>query len=105
MGFDWNDPKPVLAKIREELDEFEVELGKNDKAGEKDELGDLLFALVNLARHRKIDPEQALRDANAKFARRFGAVETALKAQGREFKTANLDEMEELWQEVKRREA
>lgn len=101
VGFDWNDPKAVLAKIREELDEFEVELKKNDKEAEKDELGDLLFALVNLARHRKIDPEQALRGANAKFERRFNGIEAALRAQGRTPEGASLDEMESLWQKTK----
>jgi ATP diphosphatase len=101
VGFDWNDPKAVLAKIREELDEFEAELMKNDKTAEKEEFGDLLFALANLARHRKIDPEQALRDANAKFTRRFNAIEAELKTHGRTPDAASLDEMEALWQKAK----
>jgi len=101
VGFDWNDPKAVLAKIREELDEFEVELAKNDKAAETEEFGDMLFALANLARHRKIDPEQSLRNANAKFTRRFNSIESALKAQGRTPEAATLDEMEALWQKAK----
>jgi ATP diphosphatase len=101
VGFDWNDPKAVLSKIREELDEFEAELAKNDKTAEKEEFGDLLFALANLARHRKIDPEQALRDANAKFARRFSSIEAELKSQGRTPQAATLDEMEALWQKAK----
>jgi ATP diphosphatase len=105
VGFDWNDPKAVLAKIREELDEFEVELKKGNKAEEKEELGDILFALANLARHRKIDPEQALRAANAKFVRRFNSIEAELKAQGRTPVSATLDEMELLWQKTKLAEA
>lgn len=101
VGFDWNDPKAVLAKIREELDEFEVELTQGDRMTEKDELGDLLFAISNLARHRKIDPEQALRDANAKFTRRFGVIRSELKAQGRVLEKTSLSEMEALWQKAK----
>ncbi|MES2906233.1 MAG: MazG nucleotide pyrophosphohydrolase domain-containing protein, partial [Pseudomonadota bacterium] len=85
----------------EELDEFEAELNISNKAAEKDELGDILFALTNLARHRKIDPEQALRDANAKFLRRFSLIEQNLKEQGRGLKEASLDEMEALWVQVK----
>lgn len=104
VDFDWNDPHAVLAKIREELDEFEEELPGGNKAREKDELGDILFALVNLARHRKIDPEQALRDANAKFSRRFSTIEKNLKDRGRKLETATLAEMEALWAKAKAEE-
>ena len=72
VGFDWNDPKAVLAKIREETDEIEAELGTGDaEHRSQDEVGDLLFAVVNLARHLDVDPESALRGTNLKFERRF----------------------------------
>src|SRR5215213_5886348 len=84
VGFDWNDPKAVLAKLREEIDEIEAELDAGAHPDRlQDELGDLMFAAVNLARHLKADPDQALRRGNQKFARRFAAIEAALAAQGR----------------------
>jgi ATP diphosphatase len=101
VGFDWNDPKAVLDKIREELNEFEAELAQNNKTAERNELGDILFALVNLARHRKIDPEQALRSTNEKFTRRFNLIENELKSQGRSPQAATLQEMEALWRKAK----
>jgi nucleoside triphosphate diphosphatase len=101
VGFDWNDPRAVLAKIREEIDEVEAELdaGRLDLA--QGELGDLLFVVVNLARHLKADPESALRGANAKFERRFGYIEGALAGQGRSPAEATLAEMDGLWNEAK----
>jgi ATP diphosphatase len=104
VGFDWNDPRAVLAKIREEADEIEaaLDLGDADKLSE--ETGDLLFALVNLARHVGADPETALRSTNAKFERRFAYIERALAAQGRTLEAASLDEMDELWNEAKEEE-
>jgi nucleoside triphosphate diphosphatase len=104
VGFDWNDPRAVLAKIREEADEIEaaLDLGEADKLSE--ETGDLLFALVNLARHVGADPETALRGTNAKFERRFAHIERALAAQGRTLEAASLDEMDELWNEAKEEE-
>jgi ATP diphosphatase len=104
VGFDWNDPRAVLAKIREEADEIEtaLDLGEADKLSE--ETGDLLFALVNLARHVGADPETALRGTNAKFERRFAYIERALAAQGRTLENASLDEMDELWNEAKAEE-
>jgi ATP diphosphatase len=103
VGFDWNDPKAVLAKLREEMDEIEAELDASPRLAERieDEVGDLLFAVANLARHVKVDPDQALRRANAKFIRRFAAIEAALAAEGRKPKDASLDEMEALWQKAK----
>ena len=102
VGFDWNDPRAVLKKIREEADEIEAELDRADKDELAGETGDLLFAVVNLARHAKTDPEMALRGANAKFERRFAYIERALEAQGRLLESATLDEMDELWNEAKR---
>ena len=104
VGFDWNDPRAVLQKIREEADEIEAALDRNDIEELADETGDLLFAVVNLARHAKTDPEMALRRTNAKFERRFAYIEGALAAQGRSLSEATLDEMDELWNEAKAKE-
>ena len=101
VGFDWTDPADVVAKIREELAETEVAMAACNKAVEQDEIGDLLFAVVNLARKRGIDPETALRGTNAKFVRRFGAVEAGLQAQHRSLADATLDDMEALWSAAK----
>src|SRR6202045_3513084 len=83
VGFDWNDPRAVLRKIREEADEIEAALDRGDADELVAETGDLLFALVNLARHVGADPEMALRRTNAKFERRFAYIEHALASQGR----------------------
>jgi ATP diphosphatase len=104
VGFDWNDPRAVLQKIREEADEIERALDKGDADELTDETGDLMFALVNLARHAKVDPEMALRGTNAKFERRFAYIERALKAEGCTLQEATLDQMDELWNEAKERE-
>jgi nucleoside triphosphate diphosphatase len=101
VGFDWNDPRAVLAKIREEADEIAAELaaGKADEA--KNEVGDLLFAVVNLARHLGADPEAALRATNQKFERRFGYIEQALATTGRTPEQSTLAEMDALWNAAK----
>ncbi|HLX13787.1 MAG TPA: nucleoside triphosphate pyrophosphohydrolase [Bradyrhizobium sp.] len=104
VGFDWNDPRAVLRKIREETDEIEAALDRGEANELAGETGDLLFALVNLARHTGVDPELALRGTNAKFERRFGYIERALAAQGRTFDGATLKEMDALWDEAKARE-
>jgi ATP diphosphatase len=101
VGFDWNDPRAVLHKIREEADEIEAALDHGDADKLTDETGDLLFALVNLARHVGADPETALRGTNAKFERRFGYIERALAVQGRSLEGATLAEMDALWNEAK----
>jgi nucleoside triphosphate diphosphatase len=101
VGFDWNDPRAVLHKIREEADEIEAALDKGDAAELASETGDLLFALVNLARHVDADPETALRGTNAKFERRFAYIERALAADGRSLEGASLTEMDALWNEAK----
>jgi len=103
VGFDWNDPRAVLDKLAEEIGEIEAELTASVREPERleDEVGDLLFAVANLARHLKVDPDQALRRTNAKFIRRFASIETALAAKGRGPAEATLDEMEALWQAAK----
>jgi len=104
VGFDWNDPRAVLAKLREEIDEVEAELDAGDAQRVAGEVGDLLFAVANLARHLSVDPEAALRGANAKFERRFAHIEARLGEAGRAPAEATLDEMEALWSEAKQRE-
>jgi ATP diphosphatase len=101
VGFDWNDPRAVLAKIREEADEIEAELDGPDRFKAAAEVGDLLFAVVNLARHLVADPEDVLRQTNLKFERRFGSIERALAARGKAPKDATLAEMDALWDEAK----
>jgi nucleoside triphosphate diphosphatase len=104
VGFDWNDVRAVMAKIGEELAEVEVEIAKGSAQSLAGEVGDLLFAAVNLARHLKVDPEAALRGANAKFERRFTHIENRLAEDGRAPEGASLDEMESLWAEAKAKE-
>ncbi|MCP3469877.1 nucleoside triphosphate pyrophosphohydrolase [Bradyrhizobium sp. CCGUVB1N3] len=104
VGFDWNDPRAVLKKIREEADEIEAALDRNDSRELAEETGDLLFALVNLARHVDADPETALRATNAKFERRFAYIERALETQGRTLEHASLEEMDALWNAAKAEE-
>jgi ATP diphosphatase len=101
VGFDWPDAQEVVAKIEEEVGEVREALQEGSRAEVEDELGDLLFAVANLARHAGVDPETALRCANAKFERRFAAVEEALAAAGRHPADASLAEMEALWVKAK----
>ena len=99
VGFDWDDPRAVLDKIREEADEVAAALGDRDAVA--GEIGDLLFAVANLARHAGVDPEAALHGANRKFERRFGHIERTLAARGSGLREAGLDAMEALWNEAK----
>jgi ATP diphosphatase len=105
VGFDWNDIRAVLDKIREETNEIEDVLEGGDQNALEDEIGDLLFAVANLARHAKIDPESAVRRANAKFERRFGFIERELASQGVALGNATLAEMDSLWNAAKARES
>jgi len=101
VGFDWEVPAQVLGKIREELAETEEAIGLGDAGKIEEELGDLLFAVVNLARKLKVEPEVALRRATGKFSRRFRALEKVLQARGRKFEDCTLAEMDAVWDEVK----
>jgi MazG family protein len=103
VGFDWKTIGPVFDKIEEEIQELraEIDVGKTEQARIADELGDVLFAVANLARHCKVDPEAALRSTNDKFEKRFRYVERQLAAQGRNPAEATLEEMEALWQDAK----
>jgi MazG family protein len=102
VGFDWENAEQVIDKLHEEL--AELNEARKDATHDRleDELGDMLFVIVNLARFVKVDPEQALRRTNAKFRERFGFIEQKLTEQGKTLKEATLDEMEALWQEAKR---
>ena len=104
VGFDWNDARLVLDKVREETAEIEEALASGEKAAIVEEIGDLLFVVANLARHVDADPEGCLQAANAKFERRFKGIEQALAAEGRVAADADLAELEALWQAVKRAE-
>ncbi|PZO01652.1 MAG: nucleoside triphosphate pyrophosphohydrolase [Hyphomicrobiales bacterium] len=104
LGFDWNDARLVLDKVREETAEIEEALASGDKAAITEEIGDLLFVVANLARHIDADPEGCLQAANAKFERRFKGIETILEAEGKVASDVGLPELEALWQAVKRGE-
>lgn len=103
-GFDWPEVSGVVAKIEEELEEVSQEMVGEDPAALADEVGDLLFACVNLARHVGVDPETALRGTNAKFERRFSHVERQLRARGISLEDSGLEQMDALWGEAKRLE-
>ncbi|MDJ0930747.1 nucleoside triphosphate pyrophosphohydrolase [Breoghania sp.] len=107
VGFDWGKPGPVIAKICEELDELEVEIaaaGGDATPGMEDELGDVLFAVANLARHLKLEPEKVLAGTNRKFRRRFAAIEDSARTNGKTLDDMSLDEMEAVWQDAKEKE-
>lgn len=104
VGFDWNDPRAVIAKLREEIAEAEAEIDAAERSPARlqDEIGDLLFVVVNLARHLDVDPDAALRGTNEKVRRRFGHIERRLAEAGRTPAEASLDEMEAIWVEAKK---
>ncbi len=106
VGFDWHDPESVWKKVREEIQEFENEriddnLKPENLARRTDEFGDILFSLVNLSRHEKIDAEAACREATQKFERRFRKVEAEVEASGRPFSSFTLEELDEIWDRIK----
>jgi len=101
VGFDWPSTDEVLEKLHEELDELKVEIAAGDQAKAREELGDLLFVMANLARKLDVEPEDAIRAANAKFARRFAFIEAELKKDGRTPDQSDLAEMDGLWDAAK----
>ena len=101
VGFDWNNPASVINKIREELDELEAEFNGQDASRIEAELGDLLFAVINLARQLGVDPGNALRACNRKFRFRFAHIETGVEEYGQTLESADLEMMEQLWTEAK----
>jgi MazG family protein len=102
VGFDWNTAEQVMDKINEELKEFQCSLVRNDKDAMEEELGDVLFSIVNIARKAEINPEDALRRTINKFIKRFHFIEEKLKLQGVEPKEATLEQMDALWNEAKK---
>lgn len=104
VGFDWDDAGAVLDKVAEEARELREAAAGMDADAIEDEMGDLLFVLVNLSRHLKVDPEAALRRTNAKFTRRFAAIEAALRERGKRPEESTLDEMDALWTAAKQAE-
>lgn len=100
VGFDWDDANQVWDKVEEEMAEFKAEMN-NDTEKREEEFGDLMFALINYARHSGIHPEDALEKTNKKFIRRFKYIEDTARAQGRSIAELSLDEMEQLWQQAK----
>ncbi|WP_162653895.1 nucleoside triphosphate pyrophosphohydrolase [Lentilitoribacter sp. Alg239-R112] len=101
VGFDWNDPSLVLDKMEEEIAELRAEISKGNKDQVADEMGDLMFVLVNLARHLNVNPEMALRGTNTKFRKRFSYIEQSLADNNLDIKSATLEQMEALWVEAK----
>jgi len=104
VGFDWNDARLVIEKIKEEIAECEEAIAAGNHSHIREEMGDLLFAVANLARHVDVDPEDSLRATNAKFERRFAYIERKLEQSGRALKQASLEEMDALWNEAKAHE-
>lgn len=104
VGFDWKDKADVWVKVREELDELETELCKDDREASTRELGDFLFSVINAARLYHLNPDNALESSNQKFIRRFGYVEEETLKKGKSLKDMSLEEMDELWNEAKRKE-
>ena len=102
VGFDWDDATGALDKIREETDELEEAMVGKDPEAVADELGDVLFSVVNVARFADVDAEEALTGATDKFYRRFALVEQMAKERGMDMKTAGIEELDKLWNEAKR---
>ena len=100
-GFDWKTSEPVFEKVLEELEEIRTEFQQGNQEGIKEEIGDLIFTCVNLARHLKVDPENSLRSANEKFVNRFQLMEEKIKILNKPFKDFSEEEMEKLWSETK----
>ena len=105
VNFDWDDVKEVLEKVVEEIDEVRRALEHGDRTKIEEEMGDLLFSLVNLSRHLNVPPEDALRGSNDKFMRRFRYIEAALELRGESLERATFGELDALWDEAKRRES
>ena len=103
LGFDWPDLSGVLKKLDEEFNEFREALSLQNRSGIREELGDLLFALVNVSRFLRVDPEDALRKTVTKFMVRFRYIEMSLRRKGKSFDQSNLNEMDQLWEEAKKK--
>jgi len=104
VGFDWETPRQVINKVEEELEELKASVDEGEKKSIENELGDLLFSLVNLGRFLEIDAEQAMRKTNKKFTNRFHFIEKSLRDAGQKIKEASLKEMDKLWELAKKEE-
>jgi MazG family protein len=102
VGFDWENTDQVFDKLSEEANELKAEIFKSDNGKIEEEIGDLLFVIVNLARKLDVEPETALKKTNRKFRHRFSYIESELKKQGKSFEDSNLEEMDALWNEAKK---
>jgi tetrapyrrole methylase family protein/MazG family protein len=102
VGFDWENAEQIFDKLNEETGELRAAIGENDSQKIDEEIGDLLFVIVNLARKFEIEPETALKKTNRKFRQRFGFIERELKTLGKQFEDSNLDEMDALWNKAKK---
>ncbi|MBL8027724.1 MAG: nucleoside triphosphate pyrophosphohydrolase [Fibrobacteres bacterium] len=103
VGFDWKEPAPVINKVKEEISEFEAEIAEQNLTKMKSELGDVLFSVVNLARHFGIDPEEALSETNKKFEKRFRGMEQKVSAEGKSLNGMSLEEMDYYWEAEKKK--
>ena len=101
VGFDWQEISPVVSKLKEEIEELEEAIGKGNSAAVEAELGDVLFSVVNIARHTDVDPESALRKANSRFENRFKWIEQKLQSDGKSVTEMNLQQLDQLWEESK----
>ncbi len=104
VGFDWENVEQIFDKIDEEANELKIAISKNETVNIEEEIGDLLFAVVNLARRLEVEPETALKKTNRKFRRRFKFIENELKKNGKSFENSNLEEMDALWEKAKTEE-
>ncbi len=104
VGFDWENPNDVWKKVEEEIFELKKSIESNDPNKIEEEIGDLLFAIVNYSRFLKVNPESALNKAVEKFTRRFQTIETELKSQGKDIYSATLEEMDAIWEKIKKKE-
>ncbi len=104
VGFDWENPNDVWKKVEEEISELKKSIESNDSNKIEEEIGDLLFAIVNYSRFLKVNPESALNKAVEKFTRRFQTIERELKSQGKDIYSATLEEMDAIWEQIKKKE-
>jgi len=104
VGFDWENPNDVWKKVEEEISELKKSIESNDSNKIEEEIGDLLFAIVNYSRFLKVNPESALNKAVEKFTRRFQTIERELKSQGKDIYSATLEEMDAIWEKIKKKE-